>query len=187
MSDWLTRLLFEDLSLLLLAEAMTLAVVVGLHRRYMTPRSRRTVWITLAVCCGQIVMQKLVVTDREAIRAMVEAMANAVQQGDVAALADHFAEDLQFEKDRDKEAVVQHAREILQRYEIHNARVSGFRIDVSEDDATATFQAMADVRNGSAEMSYNTPTRWDLKCRRESDGWRVYRAKYEIGLGGLRF
>ena len=186
MYDYLTRLLFEDLSLLLLSEAAAIAVVVGLHRRSMTPGSRRRVWITLAVCVGLVVMQKLVVTDREAIRAMVEAMARAVQEGDVQALGEHFADDLVFESDRGKQAVIQHARAVLQQYEIRNARVSGFTINVNGDDATVSFQAVADVRNGP-EPTYNTPTRWDLKCRREPDGWRVYRAKYEFGLAGFRF
>jgi len=186
MSDYLTRLLFEDLSLLLLAEAIAMAVVVGLHRRSMTPRSRRRVWITLAVCAGLIVMQKLVVTDREAIRTMVEAMAQAVQEGDVQALGEHFADDLTFESDRGKQAVLQRARAVLQQYEIHNARVSGFRIEVNGDDAAVSFQAVADVRGGP-EAHYKTPTRWDLKCRREPAGWRVYRAKYEFGLAGFRF
>ena len=187
MPDFLTRLFFEDLSLLLPVEVVALAVVIGLYRRWRTPRSRWAVWIALLACVALAALQELVVTDREAIRAMVEEMAAAVQEGEVLSLGEHFASDIVFENDHGKDAVMQHAKSTLTQYSIRNARVSGFRIEVHDDDATAIFQAVADIRTGSVETSYNTPTRWELKCRREAAGWQVYRAKYELGLAGLRF
>lgn len=187
MSDFFTRLLFEDLSVLLPVELVALAVVIGLYRHWRTPRSRAAVWIALGACVGLVVIQKLVTTDREAIRAMVEQMAGAVQEGDVRALGEHFADDLIFEGDRGKDQVMQRATSVLQQNAIRNARVSGFLIEVRDDDATATFQAMADVRTGSNDPNYSVPTRWELKCRRGPTGWLVYRAKYDIGLGGFRF
>jgi uncharacterized protein (TIGR02246 family) len=187
MSTFFTRLLFEDLSVLLPVELVALAIVIGLYRHWRTPRSRLAVWIALSICAGLVALQHLVTTDREAIRAMVERMAAAVQEGDVPALGEHFAEDLVFEGDRGKNQVMQHATAVLQQNAIHNARVSAFIIEVRGDDATATFQAVADIRTGGSEPNYNAPTRWELKCRREPAGWRVCRAKYEIGLAGFRF
>ncbi|HSW46319.1 MAG TPA: nuclear transport factor 2 family protein [Phycisphaerae bacterium] len=187
MSDYLARLLFEDLPLLLLGEAAALLIVVGLHRRSRTPQSRRRVWMTLAACAGLIAMQKLVVTDREAIRAMVEAMAEVVRKGDVQALGDHFAADMTFEADSGRDAVLRRARSELQRYEIRNPRVSGFVIEIQDGEAKADFHVMADVRVAGGETHYSTPTRWTLKCRHETDGWRVFHAKYELGIAGLRF
>lgn len=186
MSPFLTRLLFEDLSVLLPVEVVVLAIVVGVYRRMRTRGSRGAVWIALGVCVGLVALQQLIVTDREAIRAMVERIADAVQEGDVNSLGEHFADDVVFENDQGKPAVLQRARIVLQQYDINTARVSGFTIEVDGDDAAADFQAMADVR-GSGEPSYNVPTRWKLQCRRGPLGWRVYRAKYELGLAGFRF
>ncbi len=186
MSPFLTRLLFEDLSVLLPVEVVVLATVIAVYRHMRTPGSRWAVWITLGACVALVALQRLVVTDREAIRAMVERMAEAVEEGDVTALGEHFADDLVFENDHGKQAVLQRARIVLQQHDINAARVSGFTIEVDGDNATADFQAMADVRS-SGEPSYNVPTHWRLQCRRSPLGWLVHRAKYELGLAGFRF
>ena len=66
----------------------------------------------------------------------------------------------------------------------HDSGVRHFSIDASGPHVGGSF---ADVRSGSGEISYKVPTGWKLHCRREAVGWQVYRAKYEFGLGGLRF
>ena len=88
MIDFLRRLLFEDLPLLLLAQAVAMAVVLAVHRRWMTRRSRRLVWIGLALCAALVALQVFVVTDREALTQMVQTLARAVDQGDMDTIAD---------------------------------------------------------------------------------------------------
>jgi hypothetical protein len=172
MSNGLTRLLFEDLSLLLLAELAGLAVILGVHRTRMTPYTRRLVWIFLAVCAGLIALQYTVVTDREAIQATVEAMARDVEQGNVQALGDKFDEAITFERIEGKQAVLREAYRTLQRYDINNARVSGFDIKLDGNRAQVHFQAVAEVRGGPATIG-RTPTVWDLVMVRDEGDWRV--------------
>ena len=184
MSDALTRLLFEDLALLLLAQAAALAVVIGIHRHRRTPRTRRAVWITLAVCAAMIVMQHLVVTDREAIRATVQAMARDVVDGDVASLGTNFDEQMSLGPIQGKEAVLHHARMMLQQYDVRNARVSGFDITVEHGQAKVRFQAVGDIHGRQTEV-FRTPMIWELTMARASDGWKVLRGTYDFGLAGF--
>jgi len=186
MGDSLTRLFFEDLPILLLAEVAGLALVLAAHRRWMTTRSRRMVWISLAFCVLLIAIQKLVVTDREALRDMVRMMARAVEQGDVAALGERFDDEIIFGTYAGKEAVMRHARLRLQQYDVNEVRVSGFQIKVDGDAATVAFQAVCDVRGVQANPYYATPTQWQLRCVRHPDGWKVRYAEYELGFTGLR-
>jgi len=184
MDNGLTRLLFEDMPLLLLAEVAAIAVVLGVHRRWMTTRSRRMVWMTLAICGVLIVVQRWVVTDREAIRQTIETMAGDVNEGDVASLGKNFDDRIVLGGIRGKEAVLKYAYLMLQQYDVNNARVSGFRIDLMGGQATITFQAVADIRGGPAE-SYRTPLKWKMTMTRTDAGWKVLRAEYELGLAGL--
>ena len=117
MGDSLTRLLFEDLPILLLAEVAGLAIVLAAHRRWMTARSRRMVWMSLAFCALLIAIQEYVVTNREALRDMVRTMAQAVEQGDMEALGERFDDEIILGTYTDKEAVMRHARLRLQQYD----------------------------------------------------------------------
>jgi len=181
----MTRLLFEDLPLLLLAEVAALAVVLAAHRRWMTARSRRMVWMSLAFCALLIAIQEFVVTDREALRDMVRTMARAVERGDIAALSERFDEKIRLGTHVGKEAVMKHARLRLQQYDVNEARVSGFQIEVDGDAATVAFQAVCDVRGVQSNPYYATPTQWELRCVRHPDGWKVRYARYEFGFTGL--
>ena len=186
MVDSLTRLLFEDLPILLLAEVAALALVLAAHRRWMTDRSRRMVWMSVACCALLIAIQKFVVTDREALREMVRTMARAVEQGDIAALDERFDDEIILGTYTGKEAVMKHARLRLQKYDVNEARVSGFQIEVDGDAATVAFQAVFDVRGVQANPYYATPTQWQLRFLRHPDGWKGRYARYEFGFAGLR-
>ena len=184
MSDGLTRLLFEDLALLLLAEAAALAVVIGIHRSRMTPRTRRLVWITLALCVVLVVMQHVVVTDREAIRATIEDMARDVVDGDVASLGEKLDERMTLGPIKGKGAVLHHAHLTLQEYDVRNARVSAFEIDLENRLAQVRFQAVGDIHGRQTE-GFRTPMLWKLTMVRSPRGWRVLHGTYEFGLAGF--
>ena len=184
MSDGLTRLLFEDLALLLLTEAAALAVVIGIHRSRMTPQTRRAVWITLAVCAAMIAVQRLVVTDREAIRATVQAMARDVVAGDVASLGAKFDERMTLGPIAGKQAVLQHAYGTLQQYDVRNARVSGFDITLDNGQAKVRFQAVGDIHGRQTEV-FRTPMIWNPTMVRSPAGWKVLHGTYELGLAGF--
>jgi len=181
----LTRLLFEDLPLLLLAQAVALALVLAAHRKWRTVRSRRMVWLSLGCCALLIALQHYVVTDREALRNMVRTMASAVEQGDVAALGKRFDDEISLGGYLGKKDAIKHAHISLQRYDINEARVSGFHIEVTGDTATVAFQAVCDIQGVKENPYYSTPTQWQLGCVRRDDGWKVRSAKYELGFAGL--
>src|SRR5438132_1518905 len=86
MTDILRVLLFESLPLLLVAEGIVLAAVIAVHRRRLTARTRRAIWVTLGLCVLMPIMQSLVVTDHEALDALVHGLARSVSQGDIAAI-----------------------------------------------------------------------------------------------------
>lgn len=162
-----------------------MAVVLACHRRWMTPRSRRMVWMSLAFCALLIAIQKYVVTDREALRDMVRTMADAVEQGDVATLGEWFDDEMTLGAYVGKEAVLQHAHLRLQQYDINEAKVGGFRIEVTGDTASVEFQAACDIQGVKENPYYSTPSKWQLACVRRPDGWKVHNANYEIGFAGL--
>lgn len=203
MLDALVRLLFEDLPLLLLAQAAALAVVLAVHRRCMTTRSRRMVWIALAVCAAQIAVQHLVVTSREELKALVRTLAEAVEDGDVPAIGRHLADriDVAYDeagrvprdegfrggddrrtRDLDKDEFLAATREQLQRYDVNEVRLSQFRVRLAGEAGTVAFQAMCDVRGDHSAPLYQTPSEWELGCTRTPAGWKIERIRYRMGL-----
>ena len=184
MLDYVTRLLFEDLPLLLVAEAIALAVVLAIHRRQFTPQTRRAVWITLGVCVTFIVIQSLVTTKREALEAMVSALARAVDDGDVPAIAERIDEEFRHGND-DKEAFLDGVvKQTLQRWQVDEAKVAGFKIEIDGDTATVSFRAHCDCRSDNP-VQYSVPSFWTLNCVHRPDGWKLLgipRAK--CGPGG---
>lgn len=181
MSDALTRLLFEDLAVLLIAQAVALAVVLAVHRRWMTPRSQRLVWVTLALCAGLIWLQHDVVTDREALREMVDTLAEAVEAGDLDTVAESLHPDVEDRAGRGRDQLIQYADAMMQRYDIREPALSGFDITLTGDATAAmTFQAFCDIRGDGAER-FRIPSQWALGCVRTADGWRIRRIRWEIG------
>jgi len=182
--DYVTRLLFEDLPLLLVAEAIALAVVLAIHRRRFTPHTRRAVWITLGVCAIFIVIQSLVTTRREALEAMVRTLAQAVDHGDVPAIGERI--DGEFRHgNHDKKAFLDGVvKQTLQRWQVDEAKVAGFKIEINGDNATVSFRAHCDCRSDN-HVQYKVPSFWTLNCIRRPDGWKLLRIpKARCGPGG---
>src|SRR5690242_9371719 len=122
MVRFLQSLLFENLPLLLIAEAVAIAIVLGVHRRNLTAGTRRAVWITLAICVALIGLQYLVQTDQERIEANVKAIALAIDDGDVPAVGQHLDREFQ-DHGLSKEAWLADLRQRLQRWQIDEAKV----------------------------------------------------------------
>lgn len=172
MIDFFIRLLFESLPLLLAAEALAIAIAVAWHRRQFTARSRRGIWITLAVCAALLALQAIVVTDREALQDMVERLASAVDEGDIGAIGDEI--DASFAtRGWNRQELLDRSNQTLQRWQVDAPRVGGFQIDVQGDEATVSFRALCDIRGGGEMTQPNLFTRWKLRCVRRQDGWKV--------------
>lgn len=184
MIDFLRSLFFESLLLLLLVEVAALAIAIAVHRRRFTSGSRIGVFVTLAVCVVLLFVQRWVETDRERLEAVVTDMVDAVDDGDVPALARHV--DAQFSDRRlDRERWLADVRMRLQRWQIDEARVGGFVVNVDGDEATVSFRAFCDWREGDRAES-GVLSFWKLAFVRRDDGWKLSRiVEGKVGPGGL--
>ena len=189
--DFVTRLLFEDLAVLLLASAGATAVALGIHRRQFTSRSRRNVWITLATCAGLITLQYLVNTDREKVEALVRNLVVAVDATDMDAIATAF--------DRDgvalgagdpsesfpHETFIQAIRLGLQDHEIDEARTTNVRVRITGDQATVEFSVTCDLSDRSG-LQGRRPSFWELHCVHRPEGWKLdHVVSGNLGLEGI--
>jgi len=189
MLDYVARLLFEELHLLLLTEAVALAVVLAIHRRRLTRQSRRLVLVTLGVCALLIVIQKLTITRRESLEQMVAALAQAVDDGDIPSITKRLDHEFQYgsqPRPWDKKAFLTKVSEKLQRWEIDQASVRGFDIEMrKKDEASVSFRATCDWRSGS-RVEHDVLSRWRLYCVYRPDGWKVFRIEEgKIGPGAM--
>ncbi len=184
MIDYFKVLLLESVVLLSIVETLALAVVVAVDRRRQSTGSRRTVWLALVVCVALLIVQHLVHTDRERIRAVVVQIADAIDAGDVAGVGDHLDDTFQ-DAGMDKPAWLADLRQKLQRWRIDEAKVGGFAIEVDQDSAQAWFRATCDWRTDQQSQSgvYST---WRLGFVRRDDGWKLSRVlEAKFGPAGM--
>jgi len=171
MIDGLARLFFEDLTLLLVAEFAALAVVLGIHRRRFTAKTRRGIWITLAVCAALIAVQFAVSTDREQIKDLIKTLADAVDRGDLTTIEDGLDENFESENNN-KQQYMALVKKNLQRWQIDEAKVRKFEIELQGKSATVTFSAWCDARNPK-QVYYSNRSQWRLECVKGDIGWKV--------------
>lgn len=183
MADFLRTLFLESFVLLLIVQAVAVALALALHRRRFTRRTQRGVWLTILGCLILLVVQHLVQTDRERIQTTVTQMARAVEDGDIPALSRHL--DGSFvDRGMDKATWLGDVRQRLQRWRVSEAKVSGFATEIDGNDATVSFRARCDFRSGdqAPQMIFST---WKLDMVRREDGWRLHRVQSaKFGPGG---
>lgn len=187
MTDFLIRVLFESLPRLLVVCVIALAVALAVHRTRYTRASRRGIWVTLAVCVGLIILQQVVVTDREALEQTVRIMARAVDQGDVATIADYLDENFQM-GEVGREEFIRSVNQTLQVYQVDEARIYGVQSDINSDAAEVKFGAYCDVRH-DGQLESNLPTHWELSFVRRGQRWllqRIVRAEWRLPIGDGR-
>ncbi|MDM8007154.1 MAG: nuclear transport factor 2 family protein [Phycisphaerae bacterium] len=180
--SFLTRILFEDLAILLMIEFLVLMSVLAVHRRRMTPRTRRAVYITLACCAAVIALNKLVSTDGERIVETVSAIAKAVDEGDVPAIAEDLDDEFRY-RHWDKDGFVAELNSKLQRWRIDEVKVGRFETRVDGDVATTSFRASCDWRGGHDSQA-GVASAWTLELVRRPGGWKLRRVvSAKVGPG----
>ncbi|MHC4442479.1 MAG: hypothetical protein ACYTF1_23650 [Planctomycetota bacterium] len=171
MFDYLFKMLFEEMPLLLVAEFIALAVALGIHRRRYTDNSRLGVWITLGVCAALIALQMTVVTDREKIENLINVLAQAADEGDVQTIGEELDE--KFLTDgKNKKQFIGDVNSWLQRWQIDEAKIRRLKIVLEDRSATATFSAWCNARKDS-NVHYNNHSKWQLKFIKGHNGWKV--------------
>ncbi len=171
--SFISRLLFEDLWLLLIAEFIAIVIVLAVHRRRMTAGTRRAIWITLACSVVLVCLNKFVTTDNECIIEMVTAVAEAVDEGDIPAIAARVDDEFKY-RHWDKAGFVAELNGKLQNWRVDEARVGRFEIEIEGDVAKASFRASCDWK-GSSDAQAGVASLWTLECVRRPDGWKFRR------------
>lgn len=174
--DFLRAVLFEKPLYLIPILIVVQFVLVRVWAARRTARTARTVWIGLAVAALLLVMQMLVVTHRERITIICRAMATAVEDGDVPAIASHVADGFDAEG-YDKTAFVSRLKQTLTRVHVEDAKLSGFEVTVEGGrTARAVFTASARLIFPES-VTYRSASRWELHFERVSGEWRMVSLK----------
>lgn len=169
MIDFLKTVLFESLPWLLFFCAAGVAVALAVHRRRLTARSRRGIWLTVAVGALLVAVQTLVHTDRERLTEAVQAMARAVDEGDMDAFSRYVAPELTWRGGGRRE-FLDDVTSRLTTTQIDGARLSQVRASVTGDTATVSFTAVCDLRNGRGDQD-RVVSFWRLGFVRTAGRW----------------
>jgi hypothetical protein len=174
--DFFRAVLFEQPLYLIPILVAVQFVLIRVWARRRTVRTARAVWIGLTVAVLLLVMQALVVTHRERVILICRAMAAAVEDGDVSAIASHVAERFAAEG-YDQTAFVSRLTDTLTRVHVEDAKLSAFAVTV-EGGRTARAVFTASARLIFPESTtYRSASRWEVHFERIAGAWRMVSVK----------
>jgi len=140
-------------------------------------RLRPSLWLGVLLLAAGLVylVERLIVTDAEAVQALVERAAEAVREGDFEALAGTLGAEFTVEGRTGQEAV-DWIRKLKRNYRPLGLEVEVGEVEVSEDRAMAPTQVSMTV--------LARPVRFDaaVHCQNTNGEWRITSA---ILVGGL--
>lgn len=170
-------LLFERPLLLVPALAVIQLVLIGVWSNRRTDLSRRIMVAGFLVFALLVVVQKLVVTDRERIEEHCHALARAVQRGDVPAVGRLVADDFLSEQGGNrspwnKKRFLDLLQQLLTRYDIEEADLKNVQVEVEGDRGVARFAAVCRVVTPEA-IEYPPLSTWEVTFGRRDSLWRV--------------
>ena len=158
-----------------LAAVLFLLIAVWSRRR--TPRARRAVWGGFVVFPLLVLLQALVVTDRERLIGICHDLANAVRRADVNAFGEHISPLFQSDPGPgsvtwDKAVLLERFESAKSTYRIEEPRLRTFEIRV--DGARAVVRFAATCRIVTAEQIITRHlSNWELIFERQTGGWRI--------------
>ncbi len=185
--DRLSILLFESplqlLAVLILIEA-TLVTVWWFRS---TPRNAWLIVGGLFVSAILLIVQQVVVTDREQIRQLLEDLALAVDCENIEPIA--AATDEEFlGDDMNKAKLLERVRTAFERAEIDDVRIMETRITLQGDSAEVYLRAHCRVRAPDWPYEYYISA-WDLQMIRRGHDWRMisvhHRSEANLKAGDL--
>jgi len=131
----------------------------------------------LLILAGAIwAIERLVVTDEEALEALVRAAAEAIRSDDGASLERTLAPEFEASQ-RDRAGTVRWVGRQWRRYRPFRLEVEVGRIGVEGD--RATLQAVGSM----TVMARPVEVHVDLEARRAADGWLFTGARYRVSVG----
>ncbi len=136
-----------------------------------TPNARRAALAGVVVAALLLVMQHLVVTERESLIALCNELAVAAVNGDVAGIGEHVS-DRFATQNLDRDEFMQWVRRGLTAVEVRSARLSGFEVSIEDGQrAKVTFNASARVYGAAEGLGGSRPSRWELHFEKTGDRW----------------
>ena len=144
-------------------------LVIWLRRR--TPRARRAALIGLVVCIAAPVLQKLVVTNRERLRMVCQALVDATEKGDMEALGEHIAAAFDV-RGIDRDALLAAADRTLSYFHIENAILGKVETEVTGSRATASFSARCNLITADDVHAYQ-PSFWIARFELVDGRWQM--------------
>lgn len=171
----LTSILFENPYALIPILVATDLVLVQLWNRRRTPRTGRLAMIALIASPLLVVIQAVVVTDAENIRAFCRRLATASVRGDLVQLDACIANDFRVSvrnREWTKEDLMDAIRRAADYWTIEEERLSGFGLIIEGTSATAEFQATCRLIS-DAVMIPRHVSKWRLQLVRRDGTWRV--------------
>ncbi len=169
--------LFEKPILLIPALVVVQFILIIVWARRRTSRSRQVLLAGFVVFPLMMLIQTLVVTDREQLQAVCRAMADAIRQADVGTFADHLARDFKYDgpamgRVLGADDTCTRLDDELNRFRIEEPRLWGFEIEVSGDRATVRFAARCRVVSAE-QIEPSLRTDWELTFRRVDGEWQA--------------
>lgn len=168
----IVALLFENTVVLagILVVVVLLFLIRWANRR--DGSSVRALLASAGVALALPALSVLVVTQREEIIATCHAMALAVDDGDVAAIA-AFLDETCVVGGLSREAFLERLEDVLTRFRVDQPRLRGFEVVADPAGGTvAEFTASAQIRAVEGVWD-RVPTQWRVSLRRVGHAWRV--------------
>lgn len=171
----LQRFFLESPYLLLPACAVAAYVLLVVHLRRQTPRTRRALIIGLLICIALPIVQAIVKTPRERIAAVCRALIAAVEKQDARGVDAHVARTFQV-RAIDRKAFMEGVERRLREYQIENALLHLDEVRVDGDKAVARFRVTARfVTQDGFDATGVLP--WTVEFIKEDGQWRIQAAE----------
>ena len=168
------RLLFESPFTLAAACVGIQTLLLFLWRQRPGRATARAVWVGFAAIPLLITMSIVVVTPRERIIAVCHELASHVDEGHIAGIAEHVADDFATEG-FDRTALLDGIERALTTVRVDSPRLRRFEVTFSDEDtALTTFSATCRVRSDDFQQD-RLLSRWGITFRRSDDRWLVVR------------
>jgi hypothetical protein len=167
--------LLENPYLLIPVCAVAAYVVLVIHLRRRTSRTRKALLVGLALCLGLPVLQWLVVTPRERIRLVCADMVRAVENNDPAGIEGHIAQSFRV-RAIDREQFVAALRSTLKAYDVEGTGLKLDECKVADGRAEVRLRVTGRiVADESYDLGPGMP--WTLQFVEENGAWKLQAAE----------
>lgn len=177
----MTHILFESPLMLLIGVVLMLAVLATIW--WFRP-GRTTGWMAVGgmlLAVALLILQQVVVTDRERIRLLLDDIALAVDAERLAEVEAALADDCDIDG-MDKQRILSELASAFEQSEFDEIKIVRADITVDGDAAAAVVRVHGRVRAPDWPYDYNL-TSWEVQFVRSERGWLVHRAHHARDQG----